>query len=194
MDAKHRRNLKIQVAIMHGLGSVAMQLTGSSYQGCPDIPIYTHKRGKQDVQYVSFSASEYTTNLEGAMELYKGRKRTVGILGIVQDRASQHTAKLTAAWSKRKDFPLITLSPRSPDLDPLDYGIFANFKRQLFKDRREYNWQWDQMCAEAMRRLGDLDVQQVNRTIEELPLRMQACIEANGEHIDNALIQLKKSR
>lgn len=82
------------------------------------------------------------------------------------------------------------LPPRSPDLDPLDYGVFGAAKRRLREERVRGKVGFDEACKHFMEDLQALDA---TRIIEQLPLRLQACIESRGAHIEQKLAELKRA-
>lgn len=195
VDYKDRKALKVACAVMLGAptSSYVQQLTGTEYEGCPDIDVYK-KATEQDVDYTALSAPEYRNFLQRALKHFNrqvpGLRRNPK-LRIIHDRAKPHTSKLVTQWAQQEGYKVHVLPPRSPDMDPLDYGIFGPFKTWLQMGAAVGGWTWSNKCRKAVAYLEKVDVAP---TVKEFPQRLQACIEAEGHHLANALIRVKKSR
>ena len=113
---------------------------------------------------------------------------------VMHDNAKPHVAKAVQDFFKDRDIKVVMIPTRSPDVDPWDYGVFGGFKQSLFRESRKRRWTWDQQCKEAVKRLKGLDKSKLNNAINELPFRLQACIDVKGEHIENRLVELKRKR
>ena len=99
-DHAVRRNLKLAVAINVVGGIFLKELTGTSYEGCPELPEYMDTKGKV---LVSMGAEEYTAFIKAAWEHFRlnrdFRRKSVGAL-LVHDRATPHQSKAFKDWVK----------------------------------------------------------------------------------------------
>jgi hypothetical protein len=112
-----------------------------------------------------------------------GRRRSPrSPVRLVHDKDSVHTSVQTTKFAARHCIELIELPARSPDLDPLDYGLFGAVKRdwqkRVFRERLD----WDAQCASFIQMLLDADA---TTAIEGLPARIQKCIDAGGAHFEH---------
>lgn len=190
-DSSKGHSLKLAVAIMLGYAPYVKILTGSKYDGCPPLKTYTKTAGDRDVVYTGMSSQEYIDFLVEALAHFEALRQGLmqsPSLRIVHDRARPHTAKATTEWAARVGVQILTLPPRSPDLDPLDYGVFGSFKAKLFSDARvgrKQPWDWNKMCRKAVKRMRKFCA---DEAIMQYPRRVRACIAENGCHIKNRLI------
>lgn len=195
VDYKNRKALKVACAVMLGAPtkSYVKELTGTQYEGCPDIDVYK-KPTEEDVDYTGLSAPEYKAFLQCALDHFNrqvpGLKRNPK-LRIIHDRAKPHTSQVVTQWASEQRIKVHVLPPRSPDMDPLDYGIFGPFKIWLQRSSARHGWTWDEKCQKAVAYLKSVDV---GPTVKQFPQRLRACIEADGHHLTNALIRAKKIR
>jgi hypothetical protein len=96
------------------------------------------------------------------------------------------TAKLTL---QDRGVHSLLLPVRSPDLDPLYYGVFGTVKRAERKAHNDRAPDCDEVCTSFIARLRSLNTDSI---IEELPLRLRACKESCGGHIEELLRRLKR--
>lgn len=191
MASGDRRNQKIGCAISLKAGMFSKELTGTSYPGYNQPKQYYTKAGGK--AYTSISAEVYIHFLKDVLKHAKRKRPALGRsdrLTIVHDRARQHTAKVATTWLVDKGIGVVLLPRLSLDLDPLDYGIFGPFKTKLQREAAAQKMDWAQRCNHANRLLQECDVQ---KTIKEFRIRMEAVLKANGGHIDSALKELKKA-
>lgn len=185
-----RRSLKLACAINMKAGMFVKHLTGTTYQGCPPLKKYT--KSSDGKSHTSMSADEYIDFLEDVVHHVKRFSPTLArssLLTIVHDRARQHTAQVTVKWLKERSIRVLLLPPRSPDLDPLDYGVFGAFKTVLQRDAARGKMNWDQRCRHAVELLK---AREIKKQIQEFPVRLKALVASEGKHMDSALSQLKK--
>lgn len=107
-----------------------------------------------------------------------------GVWTLQQDSAPAHKAKLTQDFC-RDNFPdFITTNewaPNSPDLNPLDYSIWAILKtkacatphRSVEALQAALRQAWDEITPEMLR-----------AAVDEFPKRLSACIRAKGGHFE----------
>jgi hypothetical protein len=134
VDYKNRKALKVACAVMLGAPtkSYVKELTGTQYEGCPDIDVYK-KPTEEDVDYTGLSAPEYKAFLQCALDHFNrqvpGLKRNPK-LRIIHDRAKPHTSQVVTQWASEQRIKVHVLRPRSPDMDPL--AIMASLGRSKY--------------------------------------------------------------
>ena len=147
-----------------------MPSTGTAYEGY--VPKKKYKTKKQtDANCIV--GEEYMDCVKAAMEHFMkcpsfAKLRSKALL--VHDRSRVHSS--TPVQHGLPDLPLrAVLQPaRSPDLQPLDYGIFGFTKNELGRTRIEGGKWVDRVhkFMEILRRVSP------SPTIAEFPLRLQA--------------------
>ena len=100
---------------------------------------------------------------------------------LVHDKDSVHTSQETAGFAARHGIQLIELPARSPDLDPLDYGVFGAIKREWSKRVFREQLDWESQCSLLIELLQATDA---SAAIRALPGRIQKCIDANGSRFE----------
>jgi hypothetical protein len=187
--SSNRARIRLLVAVRIGHKPVVIPLTGAKFPHCPDIKQYPKPSGGY---YTKMSAAEYCDALavifrEGTAGAQGLRSRSVALW---HDHDTTHLAATTSAWLATRGVPTYVLSVRSPDLDPLDYGVFGAVKNRLRRRAWVEHSSWEQQCTTLM---ADLRGVQADAAIRELPLRLQAVIDADGGHIcPSNLEQLKR--
>ena len=182
--AGSRRSLKLLVAVRIGYPTVVIVLTGSSYAGCPALPTYTTTKGKA---YKKLSSMEYidalTKMLTQRPVVRRPRGWTPPTPGLVHDRDTVHRSKDVAAFLAGRQVTVHLLPPRSPDLGPLDYAVFANVKQEMRRQMEgAAHLSWDAACAWLIQRLRNLDA---SAMIAQLRKRLHACVAAQGAHFEH---------
>ena len=101
-------------------------------------------------------------------------RRLKGPIYLVHDKSTTHPSKPIPGVS----WTILSHPPHSPDLMPLDYGIFGTAKRELdSKITRDMPW------ADKVKLYKDiLMAGPVAATINSYESRMNACINAGGKH------------
>jgi hypothetical protein len=189
VEHNQRKQLNLAVAICGSGGIFYDDITGSDYPGRPAQQPYIDSKGKE---LVKMGGEEYRDFLKAAYEHFKQKRRSrarSGDLIIVHDRATPHGSHAVKEWLEQLGKRASTLPPRSPDLMPLDYGIFGTVKQALARST-PLHAEWSQEVSNFKELLDEAPVEQ---TIGQFKLRLRAVIEAKGGHIDRALRQLKRS-
>lgn len=198
VPASSRRSLHLLVFLRKGFKPVVKVLTGSSYDGMPQLPQYTHvvARGKV-ATYCALSAQEYIHHLDQAWpELAAGHggQRTRGAeeeLWLLHDKAKPHQAAATKQYCRErspKPIRVITLPTDSPDLTPCDSSFFAVVKGRWKRGSSHGNLTWEERVQLAFKLIDELSP---DKFIDKMPLRWKACKRANGWHIEQELHELK---
>lgn len=184
-DSAHtRRSLKILVGIRLGYRPVVQVLTGSKYNGCPKLGAYRTVQGDPAVK---MGASEYQAKVGRIISDLGGST----VLALCYDNDTAHKAADTTLWLDRKKLWNLLLATRSPDLDPLDYGVFGAAKKLFEQWLHIERNSWDAVCPAWIAHLESLNVDKV---IGEWESRLEACIRAEGGHIEEALKAVKKEK
>jgi hypothetical protein len=76
--------------------------------------------------------------------------------------------------------------PRSPDLMPLDYGVFGTAKNEEVRisSSKKQGMSWEERVSTFKTILKGYEV---THTIEQYPKRLKACIDNNGHHFEDSL-------
>lgn len=188
-DPEHRRGLYLAVFI-NLVGCVYVrEVSGTKYHGyVPHLneegEPYKTKGGGDAHQ---MTQEEYIACVKEAHDHFcqssKFRRLGADIL-LVHDRGPCHPKGPIPGVHWRP----VQLPPHSPDLDPLDYGIFGTTKTKL-GTLMPYCPNWEKRVSEFQRLLREAPMQ---HTIEEFTMRLQACIAAKGLHLMDELKKLKK--
>jgi hypothetical protein len=106
---------------------------------------------------------------------------------LVHDRSTTHNNGLVRAKLQSLNLREHLMPPRSPDLQPLDYGVFSTSKNKL-QPASERDDDWVQRVVELEKHIREADL---SRIVAQFPLRLEACIRSGGGHIDEALKSVK---
>lgn len=186
----NRRMLKLAVFCNTIGGIFVKETTGSTYDGYQADKVYKTKRGADAGSIVG---DEYVDCVKAALDHYMqfpAFRRLHASAMLVHDKSNVHMSKPVMQALKDMQLRVEVQPPRSPDLMPLDYGIFGFTKNQLERALSKHT-KWSDRVQKFKQLLTSASAV---ATIEEFPLRLQACIDSNGEHLQNALKALKKSR
>jgi len=102
-----------------------------------------------------------------------------------QDSAPSHKSKQTQDWCKanlKKFWPWTIWPPSSPDLSPLDYGIWGNVERKACA-RSHRNV--DELKASVEEHWASMEEDFIKRTCSAFRPRLEAMLEAGGGHFEN---------
>lgn len=112
-------------------------------------------------------------------------KDTYGNTGWVfqQDGAPCHTANIVQNWmaANMEFWPKNFWPPQSPDLNPLDYGIWGILDGKV---RATPHRNVDDLKAKIMEEWEAMEEAIVAKTCKSFRKRIEACIEANGGYIE----------
>jgi hypothetical protein len=154
-----------------------MDVSGTKYDGQVLGEDYQTQQGKKAK---GMTKMEFAACVRAAYMYYNDKfpafKRLSQEILLVQDGARVHGKEILpdAPWVP------VTQPPHSPDMMPLDYGIFGFTKIRLQRavDRGD---SWESRVQLFKKFLTEASVV---ATINEFPLRMKACIASNGMHIE----------
>ena len=169
------------------------ETTGTTYKEFKAQRTYFINSKKGPKEASSMVGEEYMGFIRDAVAHYKVqpgfRRYRAGAL-IVHDKSRVHTSHVVMNGLLNMGMEAKVQPARSPDTMPLDYGVFGTAKMKLEREvDRNSSWETKVLkFKEILQRL------QPARTIQEYPLRLQAVINSDGFHIDNALNALKKVR
>lgn len=193
VSPSNRKKLYVCMGMMYGLGSALVELTGTKYAGCAERKTYTTVTGDKECD--SLGAYEYIDAVASLLNHFYRKApslRKNPNFAIMHDNAKPHIANLVTKHFEKRGIKVVIIPTRSPDMDPWDYGVFGSFKQVLFRDARKRKMSWDDLCQEAVRRLQTLNSAKLDNAISQLPLRLQACIDEKGCHIENRLVEMKR--
>ena len=158
-------------------GVYIKELTGTKYHGRDQHEVFQTIQGK-DAQ--SMTLKEYAAAVKAAHDHFNSKFRAFKALNteviIVHDGARVHHKKQIPGvpWTT------VTQPPHSPDMMPLDYGIFGFTKSRLQRAvLRSDAWE------DKVQMFKDFLMEApVGPTINEFQQRMHACIASRGMHIE----------
>lgn len=184
-----RRSLRLAVAICLAGGVYVKALTGTEYDGYQADKQYLKEDSSKP--YSGMGSEEYLDVLKGAVahfEMQRAFRSRRELAMLVHDRSRVHTSAKVKRGLTEMHLSDVVQPARSPDLQPLDYGIFGTAKAQL--DRQlSRNSPWTDRAERFVQLLSEARIEAV---IQEFPIRLQACINARGHHIDRTLPELKR--
>lgn len=132
----------------------------------------------------NWSGPRYVDVVDKYLLQHPSNRRLAGQLGgikLVHDRDSAHTSKCFQKWAASKGIDVLTLPAKGADLDPLDYAVFGNVKKEWKRQVWEQRLSWEQQCWLLIAKLQECDP---SSAIAALPSRMQRCIAAHGWHFE----------
>lgn len=102
---------------------------------------------------------------------------------LMQDGAPCHTAKVVQTWldANLKYWPKDMWPPSSPDLNPLDFSIWASVQAKAC-DRQHPNL--DSLRTSVAKAWADLSADSIRTVCSRFRARLEAVINANGGYID----------
>lgn len=181
-DTPSRRNLKLAVAICKLGGVYIKELTGTKYDGCKPIKEYKNGHGKV---LTCMGGQEYCSFLRGARRHFMKQaafSMRAAEAMLVHDRSTPHQSKVATAALARLQLTAVVQPPRSPDLMPLDYGIFGTVKAEIAG--RVKKWRtWEERVSALENRLQCASSDLIDHTIAQFPKRLEACIDSHGDHL-----------
>jgi hypothetical protein len=193
VDSRSRRALNVIVFINLEGGVFIKELTGTSYKGMRKLKKYSLFKNKKEQQAKRLTGSEYVDCVRAAWRHFnrqKGFQRVSAQAKLVQDGAKVHTSIVTQKGLQQLGLPTLLISPRSPDLDPLDYSVFGAAKTRLASDL-PLSATWEQRVA---RFKEILQAAPVDKAIRQMSLRASACIAAGGRHFEHTLKKRKRDQ
>lgn len=111
----------------------------------------------------------------------KARHDRLKKLLLVHDRLLPHGTSAIHLGGGDPDLTTSRLPPRSPDLDPLDYGTFGPGKRAT-RARFSSHLDWDSESHYFVQTLRNM---RTDNVIKEFPHRLKDCLAASGGHFEH---------
>jgi hypothetical protein len=181
------------VAVNSVGGVYVKETTGTSYPGYAAAWSFQTEVSKKKGVWKSatrMTGEEYLSFIEEALAYFKqqpGFPSKVSDVLLLHDKSRQHRSKTAVEGLHELGLAVMVQPPRSPDLMPLDYGIFGFTKNQLDRQvPRHAAW------GDRVKRFKEL-LQECSpaSTIAEFPLRLRAIIDSKGGHIEE---EFKRAR
>jgi hypothetical protein len=186
-DHTSPRCLVLAVAISMAGGVYMKEMTGTNYDGMQPIQAYSARDGRPCKRY---GGEEYSDFVRDMLMHFKHKlqfRRQIQHALLVHDRSRAHTAEVVSDTLSHMRLRSQLLPPRSPDMQPLDYGIFSTSKAKLARDL-EAKSDWSRRVASFKNLIESLPFQ---KSIEQFVKRLKACISANGQHFEHALSRVE---
>ena len=112
-----------------------------------------------------------------------------GKYAFAQDNAPSHAAKSTVEWMSEHVADVLPHPPASPDLNPLDAGIWALWQskvEQLLSEGRKCRNDTE-LRSLVITAHGMITRDEVNNCIKAWPRRLKACVANEGSHFEGAV-------
>ncbi len=180
-DHGKRRALKLCVFINLCGGVLLFETTGTDYGGYKPGKGYTTKKNEEAH---SITAEEYNDYVREAVKTYNKnpsfRKLRNKVL-LIHDRSRVHSK----GSIEGVPWEVAMHPPRSPDLMPLDYGVFGTAKNEEVRiSRSKKNFSWEERVSTFKTILKEYKGE---HTIKQYPKRLKACINNIGYHFEDSL-------
>lgn len=152
-------------------------ISGTTWAAYKPAKLYETKQHKPAT---ALTGAEYSDFIRRVFhEIRRSPKPKGRQLIFIHDRSTAHQTSQVKQQFPGTEVQVQLLPPRSPDLDPLDYAVFAHSKNWLKKQNIK---DWDQRCGELVKHLKGLDP--VIQTAG-YRRRLQKVIQAEGGHIED---------
>jgi hypothetical protein len=102
-------------------------------------------------------------------------------VNLLHDRDTAHTSTAFKSFAASYNVNAVLLPARSPDLDPLDYGVFGPAQRKLEAERERRVMTFEEECTFLERAIQGANT---DAAIAALPGRIKRCIAAKGGHFE----------
>lgn len=162
--------------------------TRSHFSASVMVSVGVSKLGKTPVffieQGVKINAEYYCTSLLHEMLPEMRMLAKGGYFLFQQDGATSHTAKSTIEYLKRNVPELLEPTdwpPNSPDLNPVDYGIWENLAERVYRIKIRDVAHLRTLIIEKWE---EIPQEQVDRAINQFKPRLRKVVEVNGKHIE----------
>lgn len=180
-----RRQLKLAVACNSEGGMFIQELTGTKYNGY-EQQSFEVQGPKGPKPASSMGSDEYLHFIQvawkGFMQQPAFRCVAKGAV-LIHDKSRIHTSKKVQKGLEDMGLAFMVQPARSPDLMPLDYGIFGTLKTKLARTPPQYK-PWE----EKVQLFKDLLLAfNPSATIAQFQSRIEKIIEKRGRHIESAL-------
>jgi len=180
------RSLKVLGFICQGRVAKIKIASCSKFDGFVPQKQYSKDDG---TLHTGLCANEYQ---DAAVEcvINPGKRPTRAATGkavLVHDHDPSHSRVVEKTLASH-NVTVLQMPKRSPDLSPLDSGYWGTAKTKLHKKAFKEHLTWHERCKLFIEILKQTPH---DKFIQEIPLRLQACIAANGWHIEEELKRIK---
>ena len=176
---QHTGTLKLAVALLPAAGTTVVKgLTGTT---CADYKPQQQYHTKAGKPAHGITQDEYMDFIRGVLAAHTRRRASVI---WVHDRDPSHRTPQVQRLLESEGQQVMLLPPRSPDLDPLDYAVFAHSKGWLERNMPPSRCSWEQRCKAFVQHLEQLDPQ---RQVEGYIKRLEMVVAEEGGHIEHKI-------
>jgi len=113
-------------------------------------------------------------------------KRSQRTIGSGRRRSSRTTQNINAVEDLRRETPDFISPdlwpPNSPDLDPVDYAIWAVMQRRVYQTKIHTIDELNQRLIEVW---CGLEQSTVNMAVDQWRRKLRTCVRAKGGHLDH---------
>lgn len=145
VDKTHRRTFNVMVGLQLGKPPIVRQVTGSVIPLLPEPKQYMTKKGEKAK---SLTAGEFQDNILAMCR--EGAKTRSGIKMVVYDKDRTHSNAVEEKLEER-GVRVIKLSPRSPDLTPLDAAFFGALRKKFGRYCMDHELTFPDQCSAFVR-------------------------------------------
>ncbi len=181
-----RRSLHLAVFNNRLAGTFIVEATGTAYNGYVAAKQYVTKKGKVEHAASRITGQEYLDAVKSAWSHFRRHPafRSVAASAmLVHDKGKHHVSAVVTEGLHELGLTALVQPARSPDLMPLDYGIFGTARRELERQGLvQAGWE---SRVQAFKQI--LQDSAARATIDQFPLRVKACIECSGQHFEDKL-------
>ena len=181
-----RRSLNLAVFNNRLGGTFIVEATGTAYKGYVARKKYVTKKGNTEQAASRITGPEYLDAVKAAWRYFNkvpAFRSVAASATLVHDKGKHHVSAAVTEGLKGLGLTALVQPARSPDLMPLDYGIFGTARRELER-RGLVHADWESRVKAIKQILRDSPAR---ATIDQFPLRVKACIECNGQHFEDKL-------
>jgi hypothetical protein len=173
-------------------GTVIVEATGSAYNGMKPLKQYMTKKNNQEQVAKKITGGEYLDAVKAALKQFRAIPAFRPVRNnamLVHDKGLHHVSVAVKEGLQSMGVSAVVQPARSPDLMPLDYGIFGTARLEL--GRRGLGKSAWEARVTAFKEI--LKGSKVAAVIDQFPRRVRACIEMNGEKFEDKMRALNRS-
>ena len=173
-------------------GTFIVEATGTSYKGYVARRQYTTKKGKHEQAASRITGNEYLDAVKAAWRHLNKDPAFHSVAAcamLVHDKGKHHVSSAVTEGLQRLGLTTVVQPARSPDLMPLDYGIFGTARGELERQGLPRAAWEPRVKAFKQILMGSA----ARATIDQFPLRVKACIDCSGQHFEDKLRMRKEA-
>lgn len=180
LEKRERRSFSVAIFVRLGFRPIVIPVR----EECGTAA--NEEQGKQattapQVTGVRFVEMLETHLLRGRMWGNAVHSTRLAEMRLVVDKGGAHTSKVFRGFAEHNGIEVTLIPTRSPDLDPLDYGVFGGVKQAWAQRVTGVRLDWE---GQKKALLDILQGWNADAAIKDLPRRIGQCIKRNGGHFE----------